>query len=129
VITLKLQLCRGLTRTIGILTLSPILNFKFQNVRQSDMNLSPLALLCSRILLVRDGVYCLPYNGWTLGDLPTKLVCPPCQVERRFHNWKSNRQPLHLKLDTSPLSSGSLGSSRTTPFETCFPCAGVPVGG
>jgi hypothetical protein len=34
------------------------------------------------------------------------------QVERRCHGWELNRQPLRLVLGTSPLSSGSLGSSR-----------------
>ena len=30
------------------------------NVGQSDVNLSPLVLSCSRILLMHGGVYCLP---------------------------------------------------------------------
>ena len=37
------------------------------NVGQSDMNLSPLALPCSRISLVQGGVYCLACGGWALG--------------------------------------------------------------
>ena len=36
-----------------------------------------------------------------------------CQVERRFHSWESNRQPLPWDLDISPPSSSCLGSSRT----------------
>ena len=36
-----------------------------------------------------------------------------CQVERRFHSQESNRQPLPWDLGISPLSSSSLGSSRT----------------
>ena len=35
------------------------------------------------------------------------------QVERRYHNRESNRQPLCLDLSTSSLSSTNLGSSRT----------------
>ena len=54
-----------------------------------------------------------------------------CQVERRLHNWESNRQPLPWDLGISPPSSNSLGSSRTNnddnnnshfqalEFETC----------
>ena len=37
-----------------------------------------------------------------------------CQVERRFHNRESNRQPLPWDLGISPPSSSSLGSSRTS---------------
>ena len=33
---------------------------------QSDVNLSPLILLCSRIPLVDGGVYCPPCGGWVL---------------------------------------------------------------
>jgi hypothetical protein len=36
------------------------------------------------------------------------------QVERRFHNWDSHRQPLFWDLGISPPSSSSLRSSRTT---------------
>ena len=35
------------------------------------------------------------------------------QVERSFHNWKSNRQPLPWNLGISPSSFGNLGSSRS----------------
>jgi hypothetical protein len=34
-------------------------------------------------------------------------------VERRFHNWESNYQPLPWDLGISPPSSSSLGSSQT----------------
>ena len=44
------------------------------SVRQSDVNLSRLALPCSRILLVQGGIYCLPCNGWACSWLPTYLV-------------------------------------------------------
>ena len=44
------------------------------NVGQSDVNLSLLALLCFRILLMQGGVYYLPCRGWALGFLPTYLV-------------------------------------------------------
>jgi hypothetical protein len=50
-----------------------IIGYKYENtfiliynVEQSDMNLSMLALLCSRIPLVQGGVYCLPYGEWAL---------------------------------------------------------------
>ena len=46
-------------------------NKQITNVRQSDVNLSPLVLLCSRIFLMQGGVYCLPCGGWALGFLPT----------------------------------------------------------
>ena len=39
------------------------------NVGQSDVNLSPLVLPCSKISiisLVQGGVYCLPCGGWAL---------------------------------------------------------------
>ena len=39
---------------------------KKTNVGQSDANLSPLALSCSRIHLMHDVIYCLPCNGWAL---------------------------------------------------------------
>ena len=35
-----------------------------------------------------------------------------CQVERRFHNRESNRQPLPLDLGIFPPSSSSLRSSK-----------------
>ena len=38
---------------------------------QSDMNLSPLVLPCSRILLMHAGIYYKPYNGRALGFLFT----------------------------------------------------------
>ena len=37
---------------------------KRTNVRQSDVNLSLLALPCSRIFLMQGGVYYLPWGGW-----------------------------------------------------------------
>ena len=33
-----------------------------------------------------------------------------CEIERRFHGWESNRQPLHLGWGTSALSSSSIES-------------------
>jgi hypothetical protein len=36
------------------------------NVRQSDVNLSPLTISCSRVPLVHDRVYCMPYGRWAL---------------------------------------------------------------
>jgi hypothetical protein len=38
------------------------------NIGQSNVNLSPLALHCSRITLIQGGVDCLPYGGWALED-------------------------------------------------------------
>ena len=79
---------------------------------------------------------------WRKADRPTPehmrrlITCQVfCQVERRFHNRESNRQPRPWDLGISrPSSSSSLGSSRThtshlalqrkfhTPrqFNTCF---------
>ena len=52
----------------------------------------------------------LVVGGLLATHLPTYLHSspPPNQVERGFHNWKLNRQLLHSKLGTSPLSSGSV---------------------
>ena len=36
-------------------------------IGQSDVNLTPLALPCSRIPLVQGGVYCIPCDGWAFG--------------------------------------------------------------
>ena len=74
------------------------------------MNLSPLALPCSRIFLMQGGVYCLPCGGWALGFLPTYLVFVPSSIEN-ISQRELNRQPLHLEMGASPLSPGSLGSS------------------
>jgi hypothetical protein len=52
------------------------------NVGQSDVNLSPLALPCSKNLLVQDGVQCLPCGEWALGFLPTQLVFIPSSREK-----------------------------------------------
>jgi hypothetical protein len=41
---------------------------------QSDVNLSPLALPCTRILSVQGGAYCLPCGGWVLGFLTTYII-------------------------------------------------------
>ena len=70
-----------------------------------------LVLACSRIHLLQGRVYCLLCSGCTLGFLPTYLVFSSSK-ENSSH-WESNRQPLHLEMGTSPLSPGSLGSSRT----------------
>ena len=52
------------------------INKQITNVEQSDVNLSMLALPCSRILLVQDGVYCLPCGGWDLGFLSPPFFPP-----------------------------------------------------
>ena len=55
------------------------------------------------------------------------------QVERRIHGQESNCQPLHLVSGTSPLSSGSVGSSHTNPrccsweSNVWFPPSTLPV--
>ena len=56
------------------------------NVGQSDINLSPLALPCSRNLLVHGGVYCLPYDGWIFAFLHTYLVFPSSREKIEFHD-------------------------------------------
>ena len=39
-----------------------------------------------------------------------------CQVQRRFHSWELNRQPLPWDEGISPPSSSTLGLSRTSVF-------------
>ena len=50
------------------------INEQITNVRQSNVNLSPLVLPCSRILLVQGEIYCLACSRWALGFIPTQLV-------------------------------------------------------
>ena len=76
--------------------------------------MSIFVLSCSRILLVQGEVYCLPCGGWTFGYLPTYLPSFFPSSREKISQRKSNRQPLHSELDTSPLSPGSSWSSRTT---------------
>ena len=76
------------------------------NARQFGVNLSMLVLPCS--LLVQDGGYCLPLR-WVDSWLPTYLSSFFPSNRDKILQRKSNRQPLHLQMGTSPLSYGSLG--------------------
>ena len=63
------------------------------------MNLSPLALSCSRILLVQGGVYCLPCNGGLLAYLASFSLSSAKKISQQ----QMNHQPLRLEMGTSPL--------------------------
>jgi hypothetical protein len=98
---------------------------------QFNVNLSSLALPCSRILLTHGGVYCMPCSKWALGFLPNLassssssssgflffyflfFILFMVSSREKISQWESDHQPLHLENDTSPLSPGSLRSSRT----------------
>ena len=54
----------------------------------------------------------LPTLRWLGSWLPTYLIFLGSSREK-ISRQQSNRQPFHLKMGTSPLSPGSLGSSRT----------------
>ena len=86
------------------------LTFKnLTNAKKSDVNLSTLALPCSRILFVCDveiTAYIAVVGSW----LPT----PPLPTSReKISQPESSCQPFHSKMGTSPLSPGSLNSSWT----------------
>ena len=70
-------------------------------VHKSNVNLSPLALSCSKIPLVQGGVYYLPCGGWALGFLLAYLVGSR-QVERNFI--------AGIELPTTPLGNGHLST-------------------
>jgi hypothetical protein len=72
------------------------------NVRQSNVNLSPLAQPAQSFLGV--GRCFLVTLRWVVSWLF-------CQVERRFHIRESNRQPLRSVIGYLSTSSGSLGLS------------------
>jgi hypothetical protein len=99
------------------------------NVKQSNANSSPLALACSRILLVEGGVYCIPRSRQPLGFLPTylpiynihNLNLINLSSKERISQRKANRQPLHSEMHTSPLAPSSLGSSWTISQRTLIP--------
>ena len=59
-----------------------------------------------------------------VGGLTNRAHGHPCwfsrQVERRFHSWELNCQPLHLIVGTSPISSAILGSSWTRVARVTF---------
>ena len=80
---------------------------KITNVGQSDVNLSPLTLPCSRILLVQGEVRCLPCGEWA-SYLPRQSFL---SSKEKISQQKSNHQPFYSELGTSPLSPSSLGSS------------------
>ena len=61
----------------------------------------------------------LPPLQWVGSWLPTYLArffflfSFLWSSREKLSQWESNRQPLHLEMDTSPLSPGNLGSSQT----------------
>ena len=68
----------------------------------------------------------LPTLRWVESWLPTYLTnffffffLPPSNREK-ISQWKSNRQPLHSKLGTSPLSPSNLKSSQTSHLGTQY---------
>ena len=61
-------------------------------------------------IYIRDRMLTCQHHS-TRGNWPPGKFS--CQVERRYHSWDSNRQPLPWDLGISPPSSNSLGSSRT----------------
>ena len=75
------------------------------------MNLSLLALPCSRTMLVEVGL--LLTLRWLGYWLPTYLASFFPSSREKISQWESNHQPLHSEMDTSPLSSSSLESSQT----------------
>ena len=85
---------------------------------QCDMNLSPLALPCSRMLWVHGGFYDLPCSGRALGCLPTELVFFSSRwVERRFHS--RIRPTNHFIRNWAPSTiTRSLRSSHTASHRT-----------
>ena len=106
------------------------------NVGQFDVNLSPLARPCSRILLVQGGVYCLPCSGWALGFLPTFCFYVK-QREDFFHNGNRTANhsirkwvPLHHHpVDCGHLILSSIISTLTIPISVCYYsklCSAIP---
>ena len=57
--------------------------------------------------------YYFYYYGFRTHEMGGHLANIFYQVERNFHNWQSNSQPLHVVLGTSPLLFDSLWSSWT----------------
>ena len=75
------------------------------------MNLSPLALSCSRTFLMQGGVYCLSWGGWALHftSYLASLIFPSSR-EKITHR-ESSCQSLHSEKGTPPLSPGSGGTN------------------
>ena len=92
------------------------MNKQITNVGQFDMNVSLLVLPCLRGILLLEqlvrGWGLLPTLRWVGSWIPTYLTSFSLLSREKISEHKSNHQPLHLKMGTSPLSPGCLGSSR-----------------
>jgi len=83
------------------------------NVWQSDVNLSPLALPCWRILLMPGGVL-LPTLWWVSNWLPTYLIFFPSSREKNVH--RENRMFMHTCKNYFLMWTSLVSCSSRVPF-------------